>query len=132
MQRHYAGNFGFTPNVKITAWQNIKMVISKMTLTEYHSHNANMKCHDSCIHTPPPSNMAKLLGLGNKFCMQSKSVNEKQFYLMLERFRYDARVKNYVLFFLMIIKNIYIVNHINFYCFTSMNVEDSQTSIPCT
>ena len=56
-----------------------------------------MKCHDLCMHTPPPSNMVKLLGLGNKFCMQSKPVNEKQFYLMLERFKCNARAKNYVL-----------------------------------
>ena len=40
--------------------------------------------------------MTKLLGLGNKFCIQSKKLNETGFMHMIARFKYNLRVKYYV------------------------------------
>ena len=43
--------------------------------------------------TPP---MEKLLGLGSKLFIQSTNFNHKYFKSMIERFKYDVRVKHYV------------------------------------
>ena len=67
-----------------------------MSLQEYHSHSANMKCHNLCTSTPPPNNMAKLLGLGSKFCLQTKKLNKEDFKQMINRLKYDVRVKYFV------------------------------------
>jgi len=97
MENYCNDNFGFKPNILMPVWKNIKMVIGNMSLQEYHSHNANMACHDSCTLAPPPNNMAKLLGPGSKHCIQSRNINEKDFLTMLKRFACDVRRKSYVL-----------------------------------
>ena len=40
--------------------------------------------------------MEKLLGLGSKLFIQSTNFNHKYFKSMIERFKYDVRVKHYV------------------------------------
>ena len=56
-----------------------------------------MKCHDLCTKKPPPTKMATLLGLGAKFFLQSKTIDMKKFKEMITRFKYDTRVKHYVI-----------------------------------
>ena len=63
-------------------------------VTGCYSHSTNMKCHNLCITIQPLHNMAKLLGLGTTFCIQSKSLNYKNFTSMIERFKQDVRVRH--------------------------------------
>ena len=44
----------------------------------------------------PPNNVAMLLLLGSKFCIQTKKLDEKAFNIMLNRFGCDVRVKQCV------------------------------------
>ena len=55
-----------------------------------------MKCHNLCTLKAPPLNHAKLLGLGAKFCIQSRRLDENKFIATMNRFRYDVRVKHFV------------------------------------
>ena len=64
-----------------------------MTLIENHSYNSNMRCHDLCAKIPPPNNMAMLLVLGSKFCVQTKKLDKKAFNVMINRFKNDVRFK---------------------------------------
>ena len=68
-----------------------------MTLREYHSHNSNMSCHNLCTTTPLPNNHAMLLGLGGKFCIQTRRLSYNDLQNTISRFRYVVRVKNYVM-----------------------------------
>lgn len=77
-------------------WENARKVIGGMDLNEYHSHNANMQCPNLCATKPPPTNHAKLLGLGAKFCFQTRKLYEDKLNQTLKRFRYDVRVKSCV------------------------------------
>ena len=67
-----------------------------MTLQEYHSHNAKMACHSLCTTKPPPNNHALLLGLGEKFCIKKRRISYRKLKDVLECFKYDVKVKNYV------------------------------------
>ena len=91
------GNFGFIPNTKMKIWQNIRKVIGNMTLKEHYSHNTNMKCHNLCTKKPPPTIMVTLLGLGAKFCLQSKTIDVKKIKEMISRFKHDIRVNHYII-----------------------------------
>ena len=42
------------------------------------------------------NNIAMLLDLGSKLCVQNKKLNEKAFNIMINRFKHDARVKKCV------------------------------------
>ena len=90
------GHFGFVPNRKLRVCQNVRNIIGGMTLTEYHSHNSNMKCHNLCASRKPPQTHAKLLGLGAKFCIQSRKLDQEALRRTIHRFRNDARVRYYV------------------------------------
>ena len=87
------GKLGFAPDKNKKAWINIRKVTENMSLNECHSHSSNMKCHNLCTTTPPPTNMAKLLGLGSKFCLQSRKLNKSYFDNVITRFKHDIRVK---------------------------------------
>jgi len=67
-----------------------------MTLREYHSHTSNMQYHDLYTTRPPPNNIAKLLGLGSKFCLQSRNLDQRKFDNMINRLKYNVRVKHFV------------------------------------
>ena len=84
------------PTKKKKVWINIRNVIGNMSLNEHHSHSSNMKCHNLCTTSTPPTNMAKLLGLGRKCFLQSIKLNKSDFDNMITRFKYDIRVKYYV------------------------------------
>ena len=70
--------------------------MGNMSLNEYHSHSSNMKCHNLCTTTLPPTNMTKLLGLGSTFCLKSRKLNKLDFDNMIARFKCDVRAKYYV------------------------------------
>ena len=55
-----------------------------------------MKYYNLCTTKPPPTNIAKLLELGSKFCYQIRNLNKTQFNEMINRLKYDIRVKHYV------------------------------------
>ena len=44
----------------------------------------------------PPNDMEMLLGLGSKFYVKTKKLDEKAFNVMINRFKHDVRVKQYV------------------------------------
>ena len=90
------GNFGFKIDRKVESLENIRNAIGNMTLQEYHSHNANMAYHSLCTTKPPPNNHALLLGLGGKFCIQTRRISYRKLKETLERFKCDVRVKNCV------------------------------------
>ena len=58
-----------------------------MTLKAYHPHNSITKCHDLCTIKSQPSNMASLLGLGPKYCMQSKKIHMQALITTINRFK---------------------------------------------
>lgn len=94
---HYCqGNFGFIPCLNEPVWKNHKRIIGNMSLPEYYSYNSNMRCHDLCGDKSAPKNMASLLGLGAKYCLQKEKLNEIDFLHNIKRFEYDIRVKSYV------------------------------------
>ena len=56
-----------------------------------------MTCHNLCATKPPPNNHAMLLGLGGKHCIQTKRLDFFKLKETITRFKYDVRVKHYVL-----------------------------------
>ena len=52
-----------------------------------------MKYHELCIKRSPLSNVASLLGLGEKFYLQSRTFDMKQIKEMIAMFECDAIVK---------------------------------------
>ena len=50
------------------------------------------------------SNIANLLGLDSKFYTQPRTINNKVFYHVLERFKYNIRVRSYMLDYYRIIE----------------------------
>ena len=91
------GNFGFKPIVKQKIFQNVMKVIGEMMLKTYYLHNSNTKCHDLCTMKLLPSSMALLLSLGLKCCTQSKKIDMQALIATIKRFKYDVRVKHYVM-----------------------------------
>ena len=69
-----------------------------MTLKEHCSRNANMRCHDLCTEMSPSTNIAMLLGLGSKLSVQSRKLDEEKHNEIINRFKYDTRVKYFVLY----------------------------------
>ena len=70
-----------------------KKRIGSTTLNEHHSYSANIQCHNLFTSTSPAINIAKLLGLGRKFCLQSRNLNYKDLKATIERSKHDIRVK---------------------------------------
>lgn len=55
-----------------------------------------MKCHSLCAKKLPLVNHAKLLGLGAKFCIQTRKLHQDNLLTTLKRFACDVRVKHCV------------------------------------
>ena len=56
-----------------------------------------MKYHNLYTKQPPPNNHTILLGLGGKYCFQIRRLNPKKLNIALNQFKYNVRVKHYVL-----------------------------------
>ena len=56
-----------------------------------------MKCHDLRTIKSPPSNMATLLGLGPKCCIQDKKIDMQTLVTTIKRFKCDVRVNHYAI-----------------------------------
>ena len=85
-------------NIHWPIWRNINKTIGNMTLQQYYSNNSNMKCHDLCVKNLPLNNHAILLGLGGKYCLQDIQLDPIKLNQAINRFKYDVRVKHYILY----------------------------------
>ena len=92
LRRCCLGHFGFLPSTK-KKLGNIRKVIGDVTLLGHHENDTNMKCHDSCTGNPRPTNTTILLGLGSKFCFQSRKLDLYKHNETIERLKHGARNK---------------------------------------
>jgi hypothetical protein len=65
--------FGFNCNNKLPIWDNLERTMKTMSKLAYFHHPAQMSYHNLCQTTQPPKGIGITLGLGLKFCIQSKT-----------------------------------------------------------
>jgi len=70
--KHLQSQFSFVANPHLFLHQNIKQVTYTFNQQLLTKQPSNLTFHDLCTHTPPPPHTRKLLGLGLKYCIQTK------------------------------------------------------------
>ena len=70
--KHLQSQFGFVANPHLFLHQNIKQVTYTFNQQLLTKQPSNLTFHDLCTHMPPPPHTRKLLGLGLKYCIQTK------------------------------------------------------------
>ena len=80
--------FGYFCDPNEPTWEQAKEQIAQTTQFQYFNQIKNNKYHNLCTYKKPPKNIEKLLGLGLKFCIQTKLPNQEMDFL---RFTSDVR-----------------------------------------
>ena len=95
-------NFSFVPDPDLPPWTKVEDHLLKIPLCKYYNRLAGENFHDLCLYNHPPHNSGELLGLGLKFCIQSRRPYSKpmtESFDRLERdicLRYFFATSNYV------------------------------------
>ena len=88
-------NYGFKVDIKLTKTQNVKQILGDMTPKQYHNKLTKTAYHNLCKNQQPIQGIGQLLGLGLKFCIQTKKPSETKLLQGIERFKRDVRLKHY-------------------------------------
>jgi hypothetical protein len=86
--------FGFISNPKNPLWKNVELVLGNMTKFQYFNQPQQMAFHNLCTINQPLQGIGLTLGLGLKFCIQSK-LPKRDLSLSFDRFVQDVR-KRYI------------------------------------
>ena len=65
-------SYGFIVVPSDSKWNNTKTILTNMSSQKYFNIIKNMTYHNFCKTIAPPGNFGSLLGLGLKFCIQSR------------------------------------------------------------
>jgi hypothetical protein len=65
-------SYGFIEDPEVLLWKNIEDVLGNMTKFEYFNRPQQMVYHNLCLEKQPLQGIGITLGLGLKFCIQSK------------------------------------------------------------
>ena len=86
-------NFGYIADASLSKWTNAKFILGNMSQQQYYNRIKNMAYHNLCTYTSPPANIGSLLGLGLKFCIQSRRPFKDSIREGMDRMRRDVRLK---------------------------------------
>jgi hypothetical protein len=86
--------FGFVSSPKKPLWENMELVLGNMTKFQYFNRPQQMAFHNLCSIKQPNKGIGLTLGLGLKFCIQSK-LPKKDLTESFDRFVQDVR-KRYI------------------------------------
>ena len=86
-------NFGYIADASLSKWTNAKFILGNMLQQQYYNRIKNMAYHNLCTYTSPPANIGSLLGLGLKFCIQSRRPFKDSIRGGIDRMRRDVRLK---------------------------------------
>ena len=78
-------------DTKLTCKQNVRKILKEMHPYCYFNKIRKMAFHNLCTHRNPPKNLRATLGLGLRFCTQSKKL--KPIKITTDRLRRDLQVK---------------------------------------
>ena len=85
-------DYGFKVELDKNKWENAMNIFKNMPWDEYKNRPRKMAYHNLCIRTSPPPAAGQLLGLGLKFCIQSRDPSETDLELGIKRFERDVRL----------------------------------------
>ena len=88
-------NYGFTINTKQTIKENVTRIILNMTPKQYFNKITKTSYHNLCTTIQPPQGAGNLLGLGLKFCIQTKKPSEEKLINGINRFKRDVRLAHF-------------------------------------
>ena len=100
--RHYSNiaidnkllkQFGTTVDISISLWDNVKVTFGNMSKTTYFNRRNNMTFHNLCVSSSPPPTSNTLLGLGLKFCLQTRRPLTSKINEGIIRMTRDIRLK---------------------------------------
>ena len=85
--------YGFVADPGKTVWKNISEVLGSTSLKAYHNRIKTTGFHNLCTNLTPPEGIASLLGLGLKFCVQQRKLDDATLEKGLARMKRDVRLK---------------------------------------
>ena len=80
-----------TPNTPL--WKNTNEYLEQLPCQQYYSGIRNMSFHNLCTHNDPPEGVKQLLGLGLKFCIQSRRPQQNTINTAINRLERDTRLR---------------------------------------